>query len=83
MTTTTNYGLKKPSYTDPADIDDLNDNADSIDTALHDLDTNKEAVSNKSQDIDTDAASTDKYPSTKAVADYVAAQIGDAIGGSY
>ena len=73
MTTTTNYGLKKPSYTDPADVNDLNYNSDTIDSALHSLDTDKEALTNKSQDVATDAASTDKYPSTKAVADYVAA----------
>lgn len=79
MTTTTNYGLKKPSYTDPADVNDLNYNSDTIDSALHSLDTDKEALVNKSQDVATDAASTDKYPSTKAVADYVAAQIEDKI----
>jgi hypothetical protein len=87
MTTTTNYGLKKPSYTDPADVNDLNYNSDTIDSALHGLETDKEALTNKSQDISTDSSSTDKYPSTKAVADYVAAQISDAItdaiGGSY
>lgn len=79
MTTTTNYGLKKPSYTDPADINDLNYNSDAIDSALHSLDTDKEALVNKSQDVATDAASTDKYPSTKAVADYVAAQLQELI----
>lgn len=34
MTYTTNYNLKKPEATDPVNVDDLNDNADTIDTAL-------------------------------------------------
>ena len=34
MATTTNLGLKKPSYTDPADIADINDNMDTIDAAI-------------------------------------------------
>lgn len=34
MQTTANYGLKKPDGTDVVNIQDLNDNADAIDTAL-------------------------------------------------
>jgi len=34
MLTTSNYGLKKPESTDPVSINDFNDNADTIDTAL-------------------------------------------------
>ena len=34
-TPTTNFGLKKPNYGDPADIKDLNDNTDDIDTIMH------------------------------------------------
>ena len=34
MKTTTNYGLKKPDGTDLVNIEDLNANADSIDTQL-------------------------------------------------
>ena len=67
MEYTTNYNLKKPEGTDPVLVGDLNDNSDIIDTALED----KEDTSNKTQDIETNASSTDKYPSAKAVADYV------------
>ena len=35
-TQTTNYGLIKPDYSDPVDVDVLNDNADLIDAALTD-----------------------------------------------
>ena len=34
MNYTTNLNLKKPEYTDTADIQDLNDNFDAIDEAL-------------------------------------------------
>lgn len=34
MKYTSNYNLKKPDYTDPADIQDVNDNADIIDQKL-------------------------------------------------
>ena len=34
MNYTTNLNLKKPEYTDTADIQDLNDNFDTIDAAL-------------------------------------------------
>lgn len=34
MDTTTNYGLKKPSYEDGADIEVLNENSDVVDAAL-------------------------------------------------
>ena len=34
MTYTTNLNLKKPEYTDTADIKDINDNMDTIDAAL-------------------------------------------------
>lgn len=36
-TTTQYYDLIKPEYSDDADIDDINDNMDTIDGALHDL----------------------------------------------
>lgn len=97
MQYTTNYNLKKPEGTDPVLVGDLNDNSDIIDTALGGLDTaletmgttvgGKEDSSNKTQDIGTNASSTTLYPSAKAVADYVASEIADAItaaiGGSY
>lgn len=35
MTETPNYHLAKPGYTDPVDIEVLNQNADKIDAALH------------------------------------------------
>lgn len=38
-TTTTHYGLKKPEYTDAADIEDINGNMDDIDGLIYDLDT--------------------------------------------
>lgn len=34
-TQTTHYGLKKPEYSDTADIKDINDNMDDVDAALH------------------------------------------------
>lgn len=34
MNYTTNLNLKKPEYSDTADIEDLNDNFDAIDSAL-------------------------------------------------
>lgn len=34
MTYTTNLNLKKPEYSDTADIKDINDNMDTIDAAL-------------------------------------------------
>lgn len=37
MNTTTNYGLKKPEDSDHYDIDDFNDNWDTLDTALDGL----------------------------------------------
>jgi hypothetical protein len=39
------------------------------------VDDNKQDLSQKSQDISEDAESVDKYPSTKAVADYVQANM--------
>lgn len=42
MTHTTHYGLKKPGDNDNALISDLNDNADLIDTALHEMITDEE-----------------------------------------
>lgn len=42
MQNTTNFGLRKPDYTDPADVQDLNFNADIIDTQLK---SNADAVS--------------------------------------
>ena len=38
---TPNYNLKKPDYTEDADVYDINDNMDAIDTALHAHDTGK------------------------------------------
>lgn len=38
-TTTAHLGLKKPDYTDTADIKDINDNMDAIDTAINNLNT--------------------------------------------
>ena len=97
MQYTTNYNLKKPEGTDPVLVGDLNDNSDTIDGALENLNTaigglgtavsGKEDAANKTQDIGTNTASTTLFPSAKAVADYVATEIGaaitSAIGGSY
>lgn len=41
---TPNYNLKKPDYTEDADIYDINDNMDTIDTALKGHDTGKKNV---------------------------------------
>lgn len=45
MATTAHYNLIKPEYTDPADIGDINDNMDKIDTALYGMKTKQAAVS--------------------------------------
>jgi hypothetical protein len=46
MQYTTNYNLKKPSYTDPADIEDINANMDVLDAELQarESDTNTHAT---------------------------------------
>lgn len=41
MTNTQYYNLKKPGESDNALISDLNDNADALDSALHDMDEGK------------------------------------------
>lgn len=43
MTTTTNYGLKKPDQLDNYNVDDLNDNADAIDAQMK---KNADAITN-------------------------------------
>jgi hypothetical protein len=45
MKTTANYGLKKPEGTDVVDIQNFNDNADTIDTQLKKLNDNAGALS--------------------------------------
>ena len=45
MATTDHYNLTKPEYTDAADIGDINDNMDKIDTALYGMKTKQAAVS--------------------------------------
>ena len=47
MNTTTNLGLKKPEYTDPADIEDLNYNAGVIDAAISGLQSGLAYVAEK------------------------------------
>lgn len=44
-----------------------------LEDRVEDLEEGAEMAENKSQDIETDKTSTTKYPSTKAVADYVVA----------
>lgn len=44
MTTTTNYGLKKPAQTDNYNVEDFNDNADIIDTQLKENSDNISAL---------------------------------------
>lgn len=36
-TNTPNYGFKKPAYTDPVDINDINGNFDKVDTELNSI----------------------------------------------
>ena len=43
MTTTTNYGLKKPDQLENYNVDDFNDNADAIDTQMK---KNADAITN-------------------------------------
>lgn len=57
MKNTTNYGLKKPEPTDLYDIQDLNANADTIDTKLKELEDNK-AESEHLQSASTVTAGT-------------------------
>ena len=45
MATTDHYNLVKPAYTDAADIGDINDNMDKIDTALYGMKPKQTAVS--------------------------------------
>jgi len=46
--------------------------------AVYDVVDGKEAKTNKSSSITTDTGSTTKYPTVKAVEDYIDAVIGDA-----
>jgi len=46
--------------------------------AVHDALALKEATSNKSSNMTTDTGSTTKYPTVKAVQDYIDSVIGDA-----
>ena len=46
-TNTTNYALKKPAYTDTADIADINGNMDKVDTALQGIGSGLAIISNK------------------------------------
>lgn len=62
-------------------VKDVNDLKTSVDSKL-DTDTavaTYETLANKSQDLNTDAASTDKYPSAKAVVDWVNEKVTDGI----
>lgn len=63
MQNTTNYNLKKPDYTDFADIKDINDNMDIIDQKLAspDGDARDEVVSFTDEDLDTGITSFGTY----------------------
>lgn len=53
-TYTTNLNLKKPGYDSPADIKDLNDNFDKIDTSVNQL---SEQIANKTYNLNVSATS--------------------------
>lgn len=63
MQNTTNYNLKKPDYTDFADIKDINDNMDIIDQKLAspDGDARDEVVTFTDDDLDTGITSFGTY----------------------
>ena len=63
MQNTTNYNLKKPDYTDFADIQDINDNMDIIDQKLASPDGNArdEVVTFTDDDLDTGITSFGTY----------------------
>jgi len=62
MQNTTNLNLKKPEYTDFADIQDINDNMDTIDDAIHD--TQNSVATFTSSDV-ADGSATSWTPVTK------------------
>lgn len=47
MNYTTNLNLKKPAYSDPADVVDLNDNMDVIDSTYHSLSESESSITSK------------------------------------
>jgi hypothetical protein len=49
-TTTTNYGLVKPSYNEPADISVINENMDIIDTEMSNINDDVAGASNKANE---------------------------------
>jgi len=51
METTTNLSLKKPGYDDPADVQDLNDNFDTIDGAIKTLNDMKTKLTGTNEEI--------------------------------
>lgn len=58
MKYTTKYKLKKPDYTDKADVADLNDNADSIDSRLFEaIDGVRKALEQITAEVGTEATS--------------------------
>lgn len=61
MQNTTNLNLKKPEYTDFADIQDINDNMDALDEAIHDT-QNSVATFTSSDVADGSAASWTTVP---------------------
>lgn len=60
MKYTTNLNLKKPDYTDPVDIEDINDNMDIVDTTLNNK-ADKTYVDNK---VKTDVPLNAKFTDT-------------------
>lgn len=65
MKQTTNYELKKPDYTDAADIADINSNMDTLDTQLKALSTQvnsvKEDISNIEDDLSGKSNTSHKH----------------------
>lgn len=70
MTDTQYYDLKKPGYSDFADIDDINDNMDAIDAALHAHDTSLGNLGDGKLDTTGDAANAKIGSSTASSASY-------------
>ena len=64
-----------------ADVEALETDLTTVNQEITNLQANSEVESNKSQDIELDKLSEDKYPSAKAVVDYVTSIIVDSLSG--
>ena len=70
MNYTTNYNMNKPEITDSVDIDDLNDNFDTIDTTLKSLEDDKLNKGDVSEEYNTAKKIEDKIISNAGKRDF-------------